>query len=610
MRLPFLNQAIQGDDVYFLYGAEQAQIDPLHPDHAQFVFMGDHVDMRGNTHPPLVQWILGGLLAIFRDIREVPFHAAYIVFSLIAAAAALALARRFTEQPLLATMLFLVTPVFVVNGNSLETDVPFVAFWLAAIAMFVRAVDNRSMPWLVASCFPMALAVLDSYQAVVLIPILLLYGWRWRPAWFVALTPAIVIGGFQIYGRLSTGAAPAAVLTGYMKTYGWQAFGQKIRNAIALTGHMGWLVFPGLAIAAFWRRWIILIPLTLAAAIFDPNPMFWLSISAGLAVLICCAERWRDFSAQWVLVFFAASLVIFFAGSARYLLPIALPVAILAARQLAPKWLYAGLAVQATISLMLAVVNYQHWDGYRQFAAQFDTGNKRLWINSEWGLRYYLESKGGVPIVRDQVLHPGDVIVSSALAYPVPYTAGGGVLAPTSSREITSRIPLRLVGLNSKAAYSTTEHGLRPFDISTGPIDRIRVETVTERVPALEYLTMNAKEAGEQIVDGISDLEDNRWRWMSGRGVLILKSPAQAVPVKVDLNIPDQAPCRAIKIYIDDQLVKSESFDKPGSYTVTTAPTKPSGATATLRIEADKTFTVPSDNRELGIILTGAGFSQ
>ena len=31
LRLPFLNQPIQGDDVYYLYGAEHAQIDPLHP---------------------------------------------------------------------------------------------------------------------------------------------------------------------------------------------------------------------------------------------------------------------------------------------------------------------------------------------------------------------------------------------------------------------------------------------------------------------------------------------------------------------------------------------------------------------------------------------------
>ena len=31
LRLPFLNQAIQGDDPYYIYGAEHAQIDPCIP---------------------------------------------------------------------------------------------------------------------------------------------------------------------------------------------------------------------------------------------------------------------------------------------------------------------------------------------------------------------------------------------------------------------------------------------------------------------------------------------------------------------------------------------------------------------------------------------------
>ena len=41
LRLPFLNQAIQGDDVYYLAAAQHAQIDPLHPNHVRYVFLGD-----------------------------------------------------------------------------------------------------------------------------------------------------------------------------------------------------------------------------------------------------------------------------------------------------------------------------------------------------------------------------------------------------------------------------------------------------------------------------------------------------------------------------------------------------------------------------------------
>src|SRR5262249_43366824 len=59
--LPFLRQAIQGDDVYYLAGAEHAQIDPLHPHDTSYLFQGNLVDMRGFPHPPLNAWVLAAL---------------------------------------------------------------------------------------------------------------------------------------------------------------------------------------------------------------------------------------------------------------------------------------------------------------------------------------------------------------------------------------------------------------------------------------------------------------------------------------------------------------------------------------------------------------------
>ena len=51
----------------------------------------------------------------------------YILFSVIAALAMWSLARRFCGKPFLATLLFIAVPAFVVNGNSLEADLPFLA---------------------------------------------------------------------------------------------------------------------------------------------------------------------------------------------------------------------------------------------------------------------------------------------------------------------------------------------------------------------------------------------------------------------------------------------------------------------------------------------------
>ena len=137
LRLPFLNQAVQGDDDIYLTVAAHALVDPLHPTSTSYVFRGVEVDLRGQPHPPLDGWVLAGLIALFGDVKEVPFHAVYIVFSLIAAAAMWSLARRFSPQPLWATLLFVAVPAFVVNGNSFETDLPFLAFWMAAVALFV-----------------------------------------------------------------------------------------------------------------------------------------------------------------------------------------------------------------------------------------------------------------------------------------------------------------------------------------------------------------------------------------------------------------------------------------------------------------------------------------
>ena len=75
---------------------------------------------------------------------------------------------------------------------------------------------------------------------------------------------------------------------------------------------------------------------------------------------------------NWIVLFFAGALVLFFAGSARYLLPMAAPLALLASRALAhrPRWLTAAFVAQLALGLALSAVNFQHWDGYRAFARE------------------------------------------------------------------------------------------------------------------------------------------------------------------------------------------------------------------------------------------------
>jgi hypothetical protein len=573
LRFPFLNQAIQGDDHTYISEAEHALIDPWHPAHTTYVFQGVPVDLRGHPHPPLNAWVLAALLAVFGDVKEIPFHAAYIVFSMIAAAAMWSLAQRFAPRPLWATLLFLAVPAFVVNGNSLEADLPFLAFWMAAIALFCAG-----RLWL--SVVAMGLAALAAYQAVFLTPILGVYVWLYhrtdRKRWAAIVTPVFVIAAWQVFERLSTGALPAAVLTGYFATYGLQTLTVKVRNAAALAIHFCWIVFPLLlpgALLLAWRKRR------------EPETQFLLA---------------------WIAIFFAGAVAVFFAGSARYLLPIAAPVTILASRLSAP-WRGAGFVLQMALSLGMAVVNYQHWDACRRFAEQLrgPSAGHRVWVDGELGMRQYLEADHGLPLQKTQHLRPGDIIVSSELTHSVAPTTPVSTIA---RREIRPAIPVRLIGLESHSGYSDVSRGLWPVGFSDGPIDRLRADLVTERRPTLEYVSMNAPQAADHIVSGIYQLEAGGYRWMAASGLLVLKAPTAPARVTVKFTIPQAARARQVTLLLDGRVVASERYPGPGNYTLVSDPLTVTSASANIEIRADQTFSAPPDTRELGIVLTGAGF--
>jgi hypothetical protein len=586
IRLPFLNQAIQGDDHIYLTEAQHALVDPLHPSDVKYVFLGDQVDLRGHSHPPGNAWPLAGLILLFGDVQEVPFHAVYIVFSLVAVWAMWSLACRFSARPLWATLLFIAVPAFVVNGGSLEADLPFLAFWMASIALFL---SGR----LLLAALAMAAAAMMAYQAVFLIPILFfamppglstplpdgrssdcriatsIRAATVRERFAALLTPLLVLIAWQLFTRLTTGTTPAGKLTEYFSTYAFQAIQHKLQNALMLFIHSWWIVFPALVPATAALAW---------RNRRDPGTLFLLA---------------------WMGIFFAGALAIFFSGSARYLLPMAAPVAILASR-LPVKWLAPAFAIQLALALALATVNYQHWDGYRAFAAALHTpsAGHRVWVDNDWGLRYYLESDHALPARKGQHVRPGDIVVTSELGHNVEFTAPLSLLA---SANIQATLPLRLIGLNSHSGYSTVDEGYLPFGFSRGPIDRVMARLVMERHATQEYLTISAPEAAEQIVSGIFPAD----RWMSQIGVVILKSPAVPRKLRAEFYIPPNARARQVTLLLDGRAVASHTYAGSGSYTLVSAEPL-QGATVEIRV--DRTFTAPGDRRPLGMVLIGVGF--
>lgn len=574
VRAPFFHHPLQGDDIYYLKGAGHARKDPLHPHQAQYVFHGRLVSMLGHPHPPLNAFFLG-LLPDSLPVQRVW----YGLLMLAAVLACYALARQFTERPLGAALLFASTPVLWVSSNTFDSDVLFLACLLTGIALFVHGHE-----WLAAA--PLFLAGLAAYQAVVFIPILWLLGRGRLPA----LAPAAAVAAYQVFERISAGVWPVLVSSQYFSDYGLQRLSNKLANAAALTAHLAWLTGP----VAEWRlAW----PLAagLPAAWLDRNPLFWASFALGVLIL-WHVEGWLGW---WVRIFFAASLVLFFAGAARYLLPVAAPLAVLAAQRLGRRRLAVAVCTQAALAFSLAWAAMKHWQAYEDIAGKIPVGPK-TYIAGEWSLRYHLERRGAVPVMAGQRIGPGSTIVRSELGFPVHYSTGGGITRQTALFVIHPAIPLQLMGLSARSAWMTCAFGLRPFDISRAPLDRI---TVTEVVPApveRTELAMNAPDADRYILSGIYGLEDGRYRWMARQAEIVLR-PAEGV-LAVTIFVPEASPARRLAITING--VRAGEFAlEPGLRTVRTAPLPRVQDRLHILLEADRSFTAPGDQRELSLIL-------
>lgn len=467
LTLPFLNQAIHLDDEEFISFARVQLEDPLRfylTDHSH---NGHHYDIFRTTHPPMMSSYYATLIWLAGGEYEVVFHAANLIFPLLAALSMYALSRRFCRHPLAASMLLVVSSGFVVMSHNLRGDLPGMAFWVASVAAYAWGLDRSDWKLLSLSGLAMAFAVMTAYQGLALIPLLFIYAVLNKRVGLKAMlplaVPAFTFLAYFLHVRDATGGTPQFSYNLGIR-FGWENLDSKLRAVISYLG--GMIIFPLALIPAAVREATdfamslvvmltalvlgVAIPLmsgsltVLQAAILTPM------LAAGAAVLYRCvmdivrgvplpwqrpAEQ-RDawFLALWLAGIVAYVYVLMPYVSVRYLLPLFPPVILIFMR--GAEKLFAGrpgrlytltaitLVLGLAISIPASVADYRLAGTFRdmakRFSRQYADNKDDVWFFGEFGMRYYMEREGFRYLVTDAVAKPGDLVIRSEEAAGIP----------------------------------------------------------------------------------------------------------------------------------------------------------------------------------------------
>lgn len=514
MTLPFLDKAIHVDDTAYLYSARHILIDPLRPFDFEIDWLGTTTrGIDSLVHPPLLYYYLSIPIALFGEI-ESALHGSLIFFPLLAGYSMYALAKRFTNRPLTATLFLLFAPPFFVTASSLMLDIPALALTLAATAFFVYGLDSERKELLIASGVLLGAAFLTKEGAALQYFLLGFYALqkkRLRSALLPLSIGCVLSGGWIVFNFLMTGELLPALTGGWFVTINIPL----IQRIVTLVGYVGGSV---LLLGCFlpsdrWRTGAS-IGLITACALFASHPgrelpgfskvFFLLILLNGTFLLIRVAhvlrnrELVKNPDTQFLLLWFVFPvifmLMVLSYNAMRHVL-IFLPGLILllfhadatgtrtGAPALRTKLAFGtNLAVLALLSFAISIGDYHFANTYRHYAntiiqkvrslnADKPGSAPTLWFSGHWGFQYYMEKEGGQILGMDRLnqLRAGDWLVDMKQGHrnflpPQLRTQ----LKLVEEYRVEQAWPIRVMNHSSGAGWYAEMWGPLPFALDAG----------------------------------------------------------------------------------------------------------------------------------------------
>jgi 4-amino-4-deoxy-L-arabinose transferase-like glycosyltransferase len=540
--IPFLGQPYHMDDGFYMDMARNVQKNPIFPNDTPYMFQGIYwSDLGSHSHGPLVTYFLAILQHFFGEGpgKEWIYHLFALIFPILAVLSFYWICARFVGRPLWPAMMLACSPLFLVTQHTLMTDIPMLAFWLAAICFFLWAVDLRRKALYGWSAVFQVAAVFTSYQSLALFPLLGFYHLkkgRGRTGWVSLVVAPVTISGWYLMNCLHYGRPLWEKTLGYMQSRSPLSLEVLWIKLVSIFEYQGWLViFPFfiLYVLAKGLRWRALMLACLCAVYLAQisvpqygwieKGIFVVGLVAGFFVVVEMGRMgWRaflqggsagagnrvdsQFVSLWYFGFFTYCSLFLTEGSARYILPM-IPAFILCFFQileraevpeyrLPSRWLNSALLASGCLvvsliwGLTLSRADEEFAQIYPRAAAQIReiVGSMDTYSSGEWGFRYYLGRAGAQPLPADSSqVQGGSFIAIPKLAQPNDVPADlKSLLIPVQSLTYRPSTSMRVLDWQTPAGFWSSGWGLIPFSFSSRQLEQVeifQVDFMAERLP-------------------------------------------------------------------------------------------------------------------------------
>jgi len=513
---PFLNKAFHIDDPLFLWIAQEVSQHPGDPYGFSLNWYETAQPMFSvMQNPPLSSYYMA-LAATFLGWSEPAMHGAFLVPAVAATLGTFFLARRLCDSPLLAALLTLFTPVFLVSATGVMCDVWLLALWVWSVESWLRGLERHSYRFLLLASVLAAAAALTKYFGASLVPLLAAYTLvrdrRFTYRLLFLLIPVTVIIMYEVMTKAKYGEG----LFSNAMIYPWKertsAEKQLFAQFIIGLSFTGGCLFPAVFYVPFLKSRRVLISgvaifvallrllyfgtgrgLATGAIAVTAEGALFATIGIGilaLAVTDVAQRRTADsvLLSLWVIGTFFFAAIMNWSITARTLLPMAPAVMILLLRRFNTsqasngRTLWWPLLPAALVSLLVTTADYKFANTARlassYFQKRFQTEPGTVWFEGHWGFQYYMEQWRAKPVDQNE----RGILSGDLLIVPVNNTNISETPPVITSRTEQVNFPQFLL------ATMSLERGAGFYSSRWGPLP-----WVFARIPPEPYLVFRVK---------------------------------------------------------------------------------------------------------------------